>query len=106
VIPNSRTEAGSDVLDATPSTPAPRGAASAAFDRLDAVVGELVGRHAALRDENAKLAVELAARDRRIEELEGELRRVNHSRREASRRIDEMIAQIDQLEGRLVARAE
>jgi septal ring factor EnvC (AmiA/AmiB activator) len=67
---------------------------------------ELSNRHAALRDENVKLAAELAARDRRIEDLESELRRTSQTRRDVAKRIEDMIEQIDQLEGRLVAQAE
>lgn len=89
-----------------PSGSTGRSQTGIAFERLEAAVRELADRHAALREENAKLAGELAARDRRVEELEGELRRMVQTRRDASRRIDEMIAQIDQLEGRLVAQAE
>jgi septal ring factor EnvC (AmiA/AmiB activator) len=63
-------------------------------------------RFIAFRDENAKLAREIAARDARIEELEAETRRLQQTRRDVARRIDELIRQIDQLEGRFPAQPE
>lgn len=66
----------------------------------------LAERHAALRDQNTKLAGDVAERDRRIAELEGELRRQHQTRRDVARRIEDLVGQIDELEGRLVARAE
>jgi septal ring factor EnvC (AmiA/AmiB activator) len=69
-------------------------------------VQSLADRFAALRDENAKLARDVAERDQRIAEFEGELRRQIQTRREVARRIDDLVGQIDQLEGRLVARAD
>ena len=66
----------------------------------------LAERYAGLRDENAKLARDVAERDQRIAELESEARRQNQRRRDVALRIDELVAQIEQLEGRLVARTE
>lgn len=74
--------------------------------RLEAAVQALTERFVALRDENAKLAREVAARDGRIEELEAETRRMQQTRRDVARRIDQLIQQIDQLEGRFPARSE
>jgi septal ring factor EnvC (AmiA/AmiB activator) len=75
-------------------------------DRLERAVLALVERHAALRDQNQKLARDVAERDRRIATLEAELRRQSQTRREVVARIDALVGQIDQLEGRLVARSE
>jgi len=69
-------------------------------------VQALAERYAGLRDENAKLVRDVAERDQRIAELEGEARRQNQRRRDAAQRIDDLVGQIDQLEGRLVARTE
>jgi septal ring factor EnvC (AmiA/AmiB activator) len=69
-------------------------------------VGELADRCAAALAESARLNGEMAARDRRIAELEGELRRLQQARHDVVKRIDDMIGQIDQLETQLVARAE
>ncbi|RIL05435.1 MAG: hypothetical protein DCC71_10310 [Proteobacteria bacterium] len=66
----------------------------------------MADRFVALRDENAKLAREVAARDGRIDELEAETRRLQQTRRDVARRIDELIQQIDQLEGRFPAQSE
>lgn len=66
----------------------------------------LAERFAGLRDENAKLARDVAQRDQRISELEGEARRQNQRRRDAAQRIDDLVGQLDLLEGRLVARTE
>ena len=60
----------------------------------------------ALAERHAALARDVAERDQRIAELEGELRRQNQTRRDVTRRIDDLVGQIDELEGRLVARAE
>jgi hypothetical protein len=77
-----------------------------AIDRLERAVQALAERYAGVRDENAKLARDVAERDRRIAELESEARRQNQRRRDVALRIDELVAQIEQLEGRLVARTE
>lgn len=66
----------------------------------------LLVRYAALRDENAAFGAELEARADRIASLEGELQRMREARSDVAMRIDELIVQIDQLEGRLVAQAE
>jgi len=69
-------------------------------------VHSLADRFAALRDENTKLARDVAERDERIAALESEVRRQNQTRRDVARRIDDLVGQIDQLEGRLAARAD
>ena len=75
------------------------------LDRLDAAVRTLADRFLAQRDENAKLRGEIEARDRRVEEIESELRRLQQSRRDVVRRIDELIGEIGRLEGRLAKQA-
>jgi septal ring factor EnvC (AmiA/AmiB activator) len=69
-------------------------------------VHSLADRFAALRDQNAKLARDVAERDERIAELESEVRRQGQTRREVARRIDDLVGQIDQLEGRLAGQAD
>jgi septal ring factor EnvC (AmiA/AmiB activator) len=76
------------------------------LDRLEGAVQSLADRFLAQRDEAAKLRGEIEVRDRRVEELEAEVRRLQQSRRDVARRIDELIAQIGQLEGRLSAQPE
>lgn len=75
----------------------------ASFERLERTVRDLTERFVAQRDEAAKLRVEIATRDRRVEQLESELRRLQASRREVSQRIDDLIEQIGKLEGRFAA---
>ena len=76
------------------------------IERLERAVQALAERYAVLRDENTKLARDVAERDQRIAQLEGESRQHNQRRRDVARRIDDLVGQIDELEGRLVARAE
>jgi predicted nuclease with TOPRIM domain len=76
------------------------------LDRLASLVEALLVRYAALRDENTAFSAELEARADRITSLEGELQRMREARSDVAVRIDELIVQIDQLEGRLVAQAE
>lgn len=73
--------------------------------RLDTAVRTLSDRYLAQRDENAKLRGEIEARDRRVEQVESELRRLQQSRRDVVRRIDELIGEIGRLEGRLAKQA-
>lgn len=61
---------------------------------------------AALRDENAAFRTELNARTGRLATLEAEVQRLQEARSDVAVRIDELIAQIDELEGRLMAQAE
>jgi septal ring factor EnvC (AmiA/AmiB activator) len=76
------------------------------LERLEAAVRALSDRFLAQRDEAAKLRGEIEVRDRRVEELEAEVRRLQQSRRDVARRIDELIEQIGQLEGRLAGQPE
>jgi chromosome segregation ATPase len=71
------------------------------MDRLEEAVRTLADRFLAQRDEAAKLRGEIAMRDRRVDELEAEVRRLQQSRRDVARRIDQLIEQISELEGRL-----
>jgi septal ring factor EnvC (AmiA/AmiB activator) len=75
------------------------------LERLEAAVRDLADRFLAQRDEATKLRGEIEVRDRRVEELETEVRRLQQSRRDVARRIDELIDQIGQLEGRLATQA-
>lgn len=76
------------------------------LDRLESAVRDLTERFVAQRDEAAKLRGEIAMRDRRVEELEAEMRRLQQARREVARRIDDLIEQIGKLEARTVAAPE
>jgi chromosome segregation ATPase len=74
--------------------------------RLASLVDALLLRFAALRDENAALVAELDARSDHVAALEAEVQRLQEARKDVAVRIDELIGQIDELEGRLVAQAE
>lgn len=54
-----------------------------------------------LRHENRALREQLAAKMQRIQALEGDLRHANQRRQDVAKRIDELIGQIDHLEGQL-----
>lgn len=61
-------------------------------------------RYETLRRENAHLAEMLAARDRRVEELESRVRGGNQLQRDVGKRIDDLLGQIDQIELRFAER--
>lgn len=84
---NARTEQGNPV-------PSDQGG----FDRLEHAILELLDRYEALRRENSRLAESLAARDRRVEELESRFREGNQVQRDVAKRIDDLLGQIDQIE--------
>jgi hypothetical protein len=67
-------------------------------------VVELANRYADLRQENTRLSVALGASERRVAELEDELRQGNQLRSDVAKRIDDLLGQIDQIEGRFTAR--
>jgi len=74
------------------------------YERLEKAVLELATRYANLRRENARLAKALGASERRVGELEAELRQGNQLRSDVAKRIDDLVGQIDQIEGRFTAR--
>jgi len=76
------------------------------FDRLERAVHALADRCRKLRDENARLAREVADREQRVGDLESQLRQANQLRRDVTKRIDDLIGQIDHLEHQFTARAE
>lgn len=73
------------------------------FERLEKAVLELAARYANLRRENARLAGALGASERRLAELEAEVRQGNQLRTDVAKRIDDLVGQIDQIEGRFAA---
>jgi len=68
------------------------------FDRLETAILGLLDRYEALRRENSRLAEVLAARDRRVEELESQVREGDQLQRDIAKRIDDLLGQIDQIE--------
>ena len=75
----------------------------AAYDiaRLERAVAVLIDGADRLRQENRQLREQLASRAQRIQALEGELRHANQRRQDVAKRIDELMAQIDQLDAQL-----
>lgn len=63
-----------------------------------------MNRYEALRRESGHLAEQLTSRDRRVEELESQLREGNQLRRDVAKRIDDLVGQIDQIESRFAQR--
>ena len=68
------------------------------FERLEAVVTDLVHRHRALQVDNLALREQIAERDARARKIEAEVEDLR-SRRERSRaRLDKMLADLGQME--------
>lgn len=57
--------------------------------------------HRHLQAENAKIRRELGEAARRVRSLDGQLLAANQRRQDASKRIDELIAHLDQLDSQL-----
>ena len=81
-----------------------RSAAAAAgydWDRLERAVGALASQHEALRGEVCELRGDLGERNQRIRVLEAQLLEANQRRQDTIKRVDELIAQLDQLDAQL-----
>lgn len=76
------------------------------FDRLECAIRALAGSHAELRKENAGLRSALSEGGQRIRALDSELIAANQRRQDAYKRIDELIAHLDQLDAQLVEAGE
>ena len=68
------------------------------FDRLERAISALVESHRRLDEENESLRKSLDAQNRRIRALDAELLQSNQRRQDAIKRIDELIAHLDQLD--------
>ncbi len=77
------------------------------FERLEELVRALLDRHRTLAAERTQLRERLAQRDARLKALDAQLVELNQTRRDAAKRIDELIAQLDgvqaEVERRLTA---
>lgn len=71
------------------------------FDRLESAISALVKSHGQLREDNAALHRDLEESQRRIRSLDSELIAANQRRQDAYKRIDELIAHLDQLDQHL-----
>ena len=76
------------------------------FKRLERAVVALVGRHEKLRSENAALRRDLLEREQRIRHLDEQLLETNQRRQDVGKHIDELIAQIDQLDAQFESQEE
>ena len=63
----------------------------------------LVKKYRVLQGENASLRADLEGRDSRIRSLDDQILQMNQNRQDAAKRIDDLIAQIDQLGERFSA---
>lgn len=61
----------------------------------------LVERYQALVGENARLRQELEERGGRVRVLDDQILEMNQRRQDAAKRIDDLIAQIDQIDAQL-----
>src|SRR5262245_37703443 len=82
-IPEAKSDARSDGYD---------------FERLERAVSELASTCRRQRLENLTLRRELEHKSQRIRALDGKLLEANQKRQDVAKRIDELIAQIDQLD--------
>jgi chromosome segregation ATPase len=73
------------------------------FERLDRLVRSLVEKYRVLQSENTSLRADLEGRDSRIRSLDDQILEMNQNRQDAGKRIDDLIAQIDQLDARFGA---
>jgi chromosome segregation ATPase len=73
------------------------------FERLDRLVRSLVEKYRVLQTENTSLRAELDERDSRIRSLDDQILEMNQNRQDAAKRIDDLIAQLDQLDARFSA---
>jgi septal ring factor EnvC (AmiA/AmiB activator) len=73
------------------------------FERLDRLVRSLVEKYRVLQTENSSLRAELDERDSRIRSLDDQILEMNQNRQDAAKRIDDLIAQLDQLDAQFGA---
>lgn len=71
--------------------------------RLERAVSALIAQAEQLRKEKAALQAEVQKKASRVATLEGQLLEANQKRKDVGKRIDELIAQIDQLDTQLEA---
>jgi chromosome segregation ATPase len=74
------------------------------FERLEALVRKLVERQRTLASSQKQLRERVAQRDARIKLLDAQLVESNQRRRDAAKRIDELIAQLDRVEAEVSRR--
>ena len=73
------------------------------FERLEAAVAELIDSQHQLKAENASLREQLLERDRRLQGVDERLLQANQRRQDALKRIDDLIASLDQIDAQFAA---
>ena len=73
------------------------------WNRLERAVGALAAQHEALRKEVRALRGDVGERNQRIRVLEAQLLEANQRRQDTCKRVDELIAQLDQLDAQLAS---
>lgn len=71
------------------------------FDRLERAVASLVEEHERMQKLNTELRHEVTEQSKRIRSLEEQLLDANQRRQDVSKRVDELIAELDQLDAQL-----
>jgi septal ring factor EnvC (AmiA/AmiB activator) len=79
---------------------------AAHFERLEALVRSLIQRYEALAAEHAQLRAAIKERDARGKALEAQLGESNQTRRDAAKRIDDLLSQLDRVEAEVGRRLE
>ena len=75
------------------------------FKQLEEAVAALVDRHRRAQHEISTLRRELAEREQRLRTQDDELRRLNQRRQDATRRLDQLVAELDRLDAQIASRA-
>jgi len=71
------------------------------FDRLERAVAALVEQHERMQKENGELRRGLAEKAEQLRLVEAELLEANQRRKDVAKRVDDLIAQLDQLDAQL-----
>ena len=71
------------------------------FERLERVVEDLVRAYQRQVDENGSMRRKLEQKGRELRSLEGQLLEANQKRQDVAKRVDELISQLDHLDGQL-----
>lgn len=74
------------------------------FERLEAAVAELITSRRQLQAENASLREQTAAQGQRLQDTDERLLEANQKRQDALKRIDDLIASLDQIDAQFAAR--
>ena len=76
------------------------------FERLESVVAALLTSHQQLRAENAELHNALRDKEQHVRRLDEKLLAANQRRQDVGKHIDDLIAQIDQLDSQFESQEE